>query len=444
MTGAALPLLAVAAGWGWSCLLAARSHGASRIVSAVVLAIVATGGWLTLLDLLGVHWTPPVMAAGLLPGLFLAIWPWLWRLRNPDGGSGRGEPLQPPSPWAIVAMLGVGARAAAVAAVPAFGWDFRYIWGLKARVFAMAGAHDLRWLAEPVHVFTHPDYPPLWPDLLAAGCVTGTPAGQVAAWWGALLAAGLGAACWRLARPAGRPIAALAALAGTWFPTLLAPDISHSGSAEPLAAFLFAAALTAAALLRRTTGSTVVLATALGALAVTKREGSVLALLLLPGLLPHVEKRRRPLVVAATVVPLFLWQLAVTVSGIPRLALNIDAARMLSRFTALPATACSILTPVLLLEIILVGVILTAPHFSGARPLKLVLILWLAAVGLAYLTSLRGLHWQMETSLARVLAIPLPGALALALGGGLFPTVDSRLPGQHNASSATPGRKEDA
>ncbi|NOZ93307.1 MAG: hypothetical protein GXP47_01035, partial [Acidobacteria bacterium] len=255
---------------------------------------------------------------------------------------------------------------------------------------------------------------------------------------------GLGAACWRLARPAGRPIAALAALAGTWFPTLLAPDISHSGSAEPLAAFLFAAALAAAALLRRTPGSTVVLAAALGALAVTKREGSVLALLLLPGLLPHVEKRLRPLVVVATAAPLFLWQLAVTVSGIPRLPLNTDAARMLSRFTALPAMALSVLTPVLLLEIILVGVILTAPCFPGARPLKLVLILWLAAVGLAYLTSLRGLHWQMETSLARVLAIPLPGALALALGGGLVSTVDSRLPGQHNARSAMPGRKEDA
>ncbi len=416
MTGVVVPLLALISGWGWIRLLHTGKDAASRISGATVLAVVVTGGWLSLLDLVGIPWTLSAVAVGWLPGLLLALLPGLQAFGQPWRAPHAQESPGGLSPWAAMAAVGVGARAVAVGAVPAFGWDFRYIWGLKARVFAMAGAHDLGWLAQSSHSFAHPDYPPLWPDLMAAGITAGAPAGKVAAGWGAVLALGLGAACWRLARPAGRPLAALAALTGAWFPTLLAPHISYSGSAEPLAAFLFAAALTATAWSGRNTGSWPLLAAALAALAVTKNEGSVLALLLVVCVLHRVGKRQRPWVVAAAVAPLALWQLTVTAAGIPRLGADLDPARMISRAAAMPGTILSITTPVLLLEILGVALVLTAPRFGGSRPLKLMLTLWLAAVGLAYLSSPHDLHWHLETSLQRILVIPLPALLALVLG----------------------------
>lgn len=444
MTGALVPLLAVAAGWGCHRAVIPTTGPAQRIVGSVAFGIALSGGWLIVLDILGISWTPPAVAAGFLAGLFLAVWPWLRWFRDTRGAVPGSRSAASLSPWAFAAVLGVGARAIAVAAIPAFGWDFRYIWGLKARVFALSGGHDLQWLARPVHAFAHTGYPPLWPDLMAAGCVAGAPVDRMAAWWGAILALGLGAACWRLARPSGLPAAALAAVGGAWFPTLLAPDVLYSGSAEPLTAFLFAAALASLGWTREGDGSPVVLATALAALALTKQEGAVLAVLLAAAAFPILPKKQRPWPVAAAVLPVATWQLIVTAAGIPRLPVNLDPARMLSRAATLPGGLLSVLSPVLLLEILVTVVILTAPDFRGARSLRLALVLWFAALGLAYLISPHGLRWHLETSLQRVLAIPLPGALALVLGAGLSGSVDSRRRGQHNAGSATSGREEAA
>jgi len=411
MSGLGIPLLALASGWGFSRLVPGAQGLPTRLVRAVVLSMIVTGGWMALLDLVGVPWTLETLAAGWLPGLLLAAVP-----RLP-----RGSPAVPSlagwsSPWSLLATAGVATRAFAVAAVPAFGWDFRYIWGLKARVFAAAGAHDLGWLLQPVHTFAHPAYPPLWPDLLAAGIVGGAPAGSIAAGWGAVLAIGLGAACWRLARPAGQPQAALAALAGAWFPTLLAPGISYSGSAEPLAALLFAAALLEIEMTAEGAGSWTLLAAALAGLALTKNEGSVLALLFLACFLHRLDWRRRSWVFVAAFTPFALWQLTVTAAGIPRLETALDPARALSRAVALPGAALSVMTPVLFLEILGAVLVLTAPRSDGSRPLKLLLALWLTALGAAYLVSPHDLHWHLGTSLQRVLAIPLPGLLALLLG----------------------------
>ena len=52
---------------------------------------------------------------------------------------------------------------------PAFGWHFRYVWGLRGLVSALAESHMSPWMVWfPNHWF-HPDYPPAWPDLLSAG-----------------------------------------------------------------------------------------------------------------------------------------------------------------------------------------------------------------------------------------------------------------------------------
>jgi len=416
MTGLAVPVVALISGWGWVGLVGDERNLAGRLAGATALAAVLTGGWLALLDLCGIPWRPSAMAAGWLPGVVLALLPVLRQLPGIPAALDEAWNTRRLSPWAAIAAAGVGARAVVVATVPAFGWDFRYIWGLKARVFAMAYGHDLRWLARPVHAFARPGYPPLWSDLVASGLVAGTSAGRAAAGWGALLAVGIGAACWRLARPAGRPIATLAALAGAWFPTLLAPDVFHSGSAEPLAAFLFAVALLALGRKDELPGSPHLLAAALASLAVTKNEGGVLALLVLVCFLRRVDTGRRVWVALATVGPLAVWQAAMAATGIPREAMVFHLSHMVTRAAALPSAVAAAAKPALVLEIVLVMVVLTAPAFPGVRPLKAVLFLWLTALASAYLLSPYDLVWHVQTSLERVMAIPLPGALALVLG----------------------------
>lgn len=70
---------------------------------------------------------------------------------------------------------------------PAFGWDFRYVWGLRGLVSALAESHMSPWMVWfPNHWF-HPDYPPAWPDLLSAG--TGPAVSVVAVWGIAVVAA---------------------------------------------------------------------------------------------------------------------------------------------------------------------------------------------------------------------------------------------------------------
>ncbi|HHQ48611.1 MAG TPA: hypothetical protein ENK19_06975 [Acidobacteria bacterium] len=447
MTGPMVAALALASGWGWVRLLDGEEELAGRIAGAAALAAVLTGGWLAVLDVAGVRWTFPAVAAGWLPGIVLTVWPGLRRSTEAERPSGEPDHDGPPSLWWVLAALGVGARVLMVAAVPAFGWDFRYIWGLKARVFALAGGHDLGWLAQPVHTFAHPDYPPLWSDLVASLVIAGTPAGVAAAAWGALITLGIGAACWKLARPAGRPLAALAAVVGAWFPTLLAPDISHSGLAEPLAALLFAVALAALERTDGSSGAAGLAAAALAGLAVTKNEGSVLALLMLACFLPRSNIRHRLWLAMAVVGPLAVWQVTVAAAGVPRLPALFDAARMAARAMRFPGAVLSAATAGLVLEIVLYAIVLANP-VSGGRRLKVVLALWLGVLGAAYLVLPHGLLWRVETSLERVLAIPLPGAFALALGSGFGGSpgpasraVDTGPRDQHNAGSAG-GREE--
>ncbi len=409
MTAFVPVVVAAAAGWGLAGLFDDGEGFAARLADAVLLAVVSTGVWMVVLDFAGIPWGPLSVAVGWLPGLVLLV----RSVRPAVAGIGAG--LRP-SPWALAAAGMVAARGVLVGAVPAFGWDFRYIWGLKARVFVLAGGHDLAWLAMPGHLFSHPGYPPLWPDLVAAGMIGGAPAGQSAAAWGVLLVLGLGAACWRLARPAGTATAALAAGVGAWFPGLLAPAVTSSGSAEPLAAFLFAAALGGVA--GREEGKRLwMTALALGGLGVVKREGMILAAIALVPFVRRVPGRWRAALAVIVAVPAVLWQITVSLAGIPRIATLLEPDWLLERLVQLPRAVAAGGTAVLALEALALVLVLAVPSEKGTHSLRFLTAVWLTAVFGAYLVSPFDLPWQVATSLERVLAIPVPALLAAALGG---------------------------
>ena len=465
------PLLALAAGWGAHRLVSPRSDLAERIVGSTVLGIAITASWLFFLDLAGIRWRWPFLLLPALAGTAAAVWPayltdFLLRPRRRPplrrcsrrrrlrraystprqrlginatltdvsavsprksvrnaGWSRRGESRPQASelgvfggPWPWLAAGAVALRAALVVAQPAFGWDFRYIWGLKARVFALAGAHDLSWLGWHSFAFAHPDYPPLWSDLIADGALFGAPVGQVAAAWAAVLVVGIGAACWRLARPAGAPAATLAAIAGAWTPILLAPSVHSSGSAEPLVAFLLAASIIGLLKLsKNSAGLPVVLVAGLAALGVTKHEGTVMALLLAVVSLRLLHRRWMAPFLAGILLPVTAWHVTVAAAGIPRLPAIFDLARMASRAMALPAAVLRVMTPVLALELCVIAVFLLCKASRTGRSFQPALWVWLAILALAYLTSANDLQWHLATSLQRVLAPLLPAVLGLLL-----------------------------
>lgn len=221
--------LSVLGGWGigrWH----RRLPGAPGAVSGTVLwGIALMGTSLVVLDAAGIRWTQTLLA---LPASIAAA-----------AGFFAQPTVEPSSrrerTWGAVAAAAVAARALVVAVVPSFGWDFRYSWGLKAKVFALAGRHDFAWLTRPPDWLAHPDYPPLWSDLIATGVIFGGDPGTTAAAWQALFVVGIAAPSFLvIARIAQAPAVVihaprcLRAIRGSEATPILIPK-AISGSAYP-------------------------------------------------------------------------------------------------------------------------------------------------------------------------------------------------------------------
>jgi hypothetical protein len=385
----------------WS-LLGPPKEFVLTLALAPMLGIAATAAWMGILQVIHVAWSPVTLL--LLPAATLVAF--------------LMGPRRMPQPtkldrWSLAALGVAVAHMTVLAAVPSFGWDFRYDWGLKAQVFAAAGRHDGTWLASPAHAFVHPAYPPLWSDLLAHSVLLGGTASGVAAVWQAVLAGGLAAACWSLAKPAPRWVRALASACGAWPMVLFWPR--YSGFAEPLVAYLLAAALLAT---KHTRPKVMVLvaAMAVACLALSKQEGMALGLGVVLAVWIARPRRGAALIAAAWVAAVAGWQVFLAFHGIRFAEYDLHLSRILTHVLAFGPSLLAASKPKYILVLGVWAVTALGLRRGGTAGLRPVLALWAVAVVGAYLTTTADLTWHLFTSLDRVLAVPLPASLALVIG----------------------------
>ena len=205
-----LPALPLITGWGLRRVVGLAAP-TPALLAVPVFGVAALGLWGLLLSLAAVPWSPltlpplPVLAA--TAGCLLSAPVW------------QPEDATPFTAWDAAAAMGTLASVSLVAAGPAAGWDFRYLWGLKAEVYALARGIDATWLSWFPNIPLHPHYPPLWSVLIAEGNVLGFGV----SWAGSVLSAGcltaLAAICWWAARRAHPALRMLAALTGTAAPS---------------------------------------------------------------------------------------------------------------------------------------------------------------------------------------------------------------------------------
>jgi len=413
-------LLAVALGWCLDRVVGRPADRFGPVTGTVLWAIAAGGGWLSLLALAGIAWRP-----------WLLVLPWLLTAPAAFLRPGR-TPTRPAADlWALATAVVVAPRAFAVALTPAYGWDFRYLWGLKAEVFAAARGIDLTWLAWQPLAELHPSYPPLWPELLATGPLLGERVASIAAAWGAVLVVGLAAAGWDATRDLPRPLRALVASCLAWAPVLFRPD--RSGYAEPLVAFLLVVALVAVAAAAEKDGrAPVVLAVAAPALALAKNEGAVLAAACVVAALVVVRRRAVPAVIA-TAGSIGLWRAVVVFAALPRPGAVHELDVLVERSLSLPSALATALTPALGWLLLAWALLLPALLDRRVRAPGAVLLLWVGAAATAYLTTPWGLAWHLAWSLDRVVAVAFPAALAVTASALL------RAPAAPPAPGSAPG-----
>jgi hypothetical protein len=132
-----------------------------RVVTAFVAGAVLLHLLLSALDTIGLRWSAAIVIVPLLLAAALG-----WRPTRVVASAGPG--------WGDLLALG------AVLVFAALAWtlwitfpDFIYHWGLKAHHDLLAGHVDYAFLAKPDHWAIHPDYPSLFPELLATTALVG-------------------------------------------------------------------------------------------------------------------------------------------------------------------------------------------------------------------------------------------------------------------------------
>ncbi len=410
---------------GWAVARRRGARGARLLSETVLWGVIVTVVWMALADFLGVRWVGAVLVVPSVIAVLSAV---------------AGRRPTPPSRLSLGGWTGLTAAVAALhatflAATPAFGWDFRYTWALKAKVYALAGRHDFAWLSWPFNSFARVDYPPVWSDLLAFGAVLGADPGATAAAWEAVLVLGLAATCWEVAKPAPPPLRALAGAAGAWAPVIFAPTVAYSGYAEPMLAF--GACVVLGALLQMADGDAAawrVAAAGAVLVALTKNEGIALGL----GVAIAAWRigGRRAIGVPVTVLAAVgTWRGLLARHDIQGLPSILSAPRMAMRLAQIPASFAAVATWELCAVVLAWMLALLSLSGARLRGVRIALLVWAGAVLLAYLVSPWDLTWHLRTSLDRVLAAPLPIVLALALRtaspppGATSPPAQSGEPG---------------
>lgn len=407
--GGGLYLLALLLVTGWGLRRAIGLVSPTPAMVAIpVLGAAGLGLWGLVLSLVGLPWSPVALLA--LPGLAAVV------------GCALPAPPSVPPPrlgaWDAVALACTVVSASFVATRPAEGWDFRYLWGLKAKVYALAGGLDLNWLTWFPNVSLHPDYPPLWSVLLAEGRVLGFDV----SWTASVLTAGslvaLASVCWWAARRAHPALRALAVVVAVAAPSLAEPR--HGGYAEPFLALLFAAGLAALAELleapaRDRRGLLIVLATTLAALPLVKVEGTLLAAALWVGAALTIRLGTAAVLALPMVASSGGWVLFVRLHRIPVESRSTSFGHMIANAQEIVDWArtgnASWLWPMVTVCAAALLLLLLRSWRLGT-----VVAVWAATVVAAYLTTLQPAAWQVASSLDRVLSVPLPAVIAILLG----------------------------
>jgi len=382
----ALGALGLLVGWGWAAGLR-RRPAAPSLWLVVLAALGVTGGWLVSLGLLGLSWNGLLSLLPCLGGVLLA-----WKNR------GLLARQVEQHPWAFFATL----FGLLTCLLPAWGWDFRYQWGLKAKVFSLFGGHAPSFLAWPEVAFAHPAYPPLWPDGLALAMNLGASVQSAASTWTALLRLGLAAACWSLAKDAAPFWRALAAVSAFFAPVIFRP--SFSGYAEPLLAFLLACTVLAAE-----AGPSSSLALAGSLLGLAKAEGTLwlasLGMVFLLAKGKHLAK-----CLGLCWVPAGLWYLWVWgKTGLPQ---SQGASHFWLRLGEFPQAFVAAGPEVALTTLACLGAVALA---WGKTPLAPATLFFLVGLVGVYLLGPHPLTWWLANSWNRVVMVPTPALLAAAM-----------------------------
>jgi hypothetical protein len=286
LLAAPLVLVALAAA---GQLVAARLPATplQRLVLGFVSGAVLLHALLSLLDVAGWRWTPAIVAIALGGGAIAGLARRPWRHRLAAAPPGWGD-------------LVAGLAALGFAALAWTGWiaipDFIYHWGLKAHRFLLAGHVDYAYLAQPLGWVFHPDYPNLYPELLAAtAMLAGWRESALLLWSPLLLLLAVGSVREVLVVEEVPPmrrqaVVAFVALACAGF----AIGNLMAGAADWLLALALTAALPALLAPPAPAGDAqlgICAALAAGA----KQEGLVMAAaLVVVGLARHLRRRRRP------------------------------------------------------------------------------------------------------------------------------------------------------
>jgi hypothetical protein len=360
-------------------------------------------------------WKLPLIVAALL-AIATVSW-WSARRLRRASGSRSGAPASSPARRVIsfladatTTLTLLGYAFFATVAAP-WEWDFRAIWGLKARVFFEHGGIDWRFLESRWNAFAHPDYPLLLPlnyDFLAL--VSGAWNDR---WFGVLFVAYAAALLLVVrdlaSREAAPPVAALITLALAGLACT-----RYVGLAEgALVAFGTAAIL----FLRN--GEMVHASLLFGLAASTKQEGVTLLMaaaiaLLLAGRVRDAIRLWPAFAIAAP------WWILAAVHGVRS---DLLAGGMLHRaamrLSDIGQFAAMLLqwTPDAALWLAMLAGILIARAAERRReaPWLLILILQFAAMLFAYLTTPYGLRWHIVTSWPRLARQLAPAAAFLTL-----------------------------
>ncbi len=307
---------------------------------------------------------------------------------------------------ALVTLALAGVLACALVALrqPASGGDYAAIWGLKARALARSGSLSAVVRVDPTSLASHPEYPPLWPVLLA---LFSSPAGRyddlvVTLLW-PLLCAASALLCFRATR-AATPWRALAASVVALLPFWRVP--LTVGYADALLVVLLLAALVSVDTPRE--GPALFGLFFLAAL--TKQEGTLAALVAV--LLVAVSRRTRSAALGLAgallgAVPWALWVSAKLPSPPHRdFALaGFDPAKIAAALRALaheagPGALAWIAGAALLLA-------LAPATLRRRRGLLAAALLYAGALVLLFGFSVRDLAWHVRFTWERLALVPI-------------------------------------